>query len=221
MINLFCGYDKREADGFAVFTHSVIKHASQPVSIVPLASLGMQQGSNAFTLSRFMVPYLMGYTGHAIFCDASDMLMLADVAELDALFDDHFAVQVVKHPDYRTRHKTKYRGTDMECPNMDYARKNWASVMIMNCAHPVWQEFEDRIPSMPALDLLQFEFLLDEEIGDLPGEWNRLVDEGHYVAGAKLLHWTAGIPSFPEYADAPGSDLWKVERNEAFVAHGR
>jgi hypothetical protein len=139
VINLFCGWDKREADGFHVFTHSVITRATQPVSIVPIAGMGMQQGSNAFTLSRFMVPWLMGYQGHAIFCDASDMLMLGDIADLDALFDDRYAVQVVKHPDYRTKHKTKYRGTDMECPNMDYNRKNWASVMLMNCEHPAWQ----------------------------------------------------------------------------------
>ena len=221
MITLACGYDKREADGFHVFIHSVIKTASQPVSIVPLSSMGMQQGSNAFTLSRFMVPWLMGYQGHAIFCDASDMLMLGDIADLDTLFDDQYAVQVVKHTDYRTKHKTKYRGTDMECPNMDYNRKNWASVMILNAEHPAWKNLESKLYDMAPMALLQLGFLADREIGELPDSWNRLVDEGHYVAGANLIHWTAGIPGFPVYADAPGAQLWHTARKEAFVTHGR
>lgn len=221
MINLFCGYDKREADGFAVFTHSVIQHASQPVSIVPLAGMGMAAGSNVFTLSRFMVPWLMSYQGHAIFCDASDMLMLGDVSELDALFDDRYAVQVVQHANYKTKHRTKYRGTDMECPNTDYARKNWASVMLMNCQHPAWQPLEDKLYDMAPLALLQLGFLEDEEIGPLPDKWNRLVDEGHYLAGASLIHWTAGMPGFPEYANAPGAELWHATRKEAFVTYGR
>lgn len=221
MINLFCGYDKREADGFHVFTQSVIENASKEVSIVPLAGMGMRPGSNVFTLSRFMVPYLMGYQGHAIFCDASDMLMLGDVAELDALFDDRYAVQVVKHPRYNTKHKTKYRGTDMECPNMDYQRKNWASVFIANCAHPRWQEIEAALYDMAPIALLQFGFLNDEDIGELPDRWNRLVDEGHPVEGAGVLHWTAGQPGFPYYADAPGANLWHAARKRAFVTHGR
>lgn len=221
MINLFCGYDKREADGFHVFVHSVIQHASQPVSVVPLSGMGMRQGSNAFTLSRFMVPWLMGYQGHAIFCDASDMLMLADVAELDELFDPQYAVQVVKHPGYKTKHKTKYRGTDMECPNMDYNRKNWASVMLMNCGHPAWESIESKLYDMHPMVLLQLGFIDDEDIGELPNEWNRLWDEGHYLAGTKIGHFTAGIPSFPAHADSPGADLWFAARKEAFVEHGR
>jgi hypothetical protein len=183
--------------------------------------MGMAQGSNAFTLSRFMVPWLMGYQGHAIFCDASDMLMLGDVAELDSLFDDRYALQVVKHESYRTKHKTKYRGTDMECPNMDYNRKNWASVMLMNCEHPAWQNLEGKLYDMAPLALLQLGFLADEEIGELPDSWNRLVDEGHYLAGANLAHWTAGMPGFPAYADAPGAELWHAACKEAFVTHGR
>lgn len=216
MINLFCGFDKRESDGFSVFTHSVITRATQPVSIVPLSSMGMQQGSNAFTLSRFMVPWLMGYSGHAIFCDASDMLMLEDIAELDSLFDPQYAIQVVKHPDYKTRHRTKYRGTDMECPNSDYSRKNWASVFICNAAAPEWQQIEDKLYDMDPLTLLQLRFIPDDAIGELPDKWNRLVDEGQPVEGSAIRHFTAGFPGFKHYADAPGADAWHAEAKVAF-----
>lgn len=211
MINLFCGYDEREAIGFHVFVHSVISRATKPVNIIPLSAMGLPEGSNAFTLSRFLVPWLCSFRGHAIFCDASDMLMLGDVAELDALFDPQYAVQVVKHPDYKTKHRTKYRGTDMECPNSDYRRKNWASVMLLNCEHPHWQEIDPKyLETCSALAMLQLG--PNESIGELSDSWNRLVDEGHSVEGANLLHWTAGIPGFEQYADAPGADLWNKER---------
>jgi hypothetical protein len=214
VIKLFAGFDHREAIGFAVFSHSVITRATKPVSITPLAAMGLPQGSNAFTLSRFLVPWLCGFKGHAIFCDASDMLMLGDVAELDSLFDPQYAVQVVKHPDYKTKHRTKYRGTDMECPNTDYPRKNWMSVAIFNCEHWAWHgftpEYLDR--GADARVELQLANCLDEDVGELPDSWNRLVDEGQQVEGAKLLHWTAGIPGFEQYADAAGADLWNKER---------
>lgn len=212
MIHLFCGYDKREAIGFHVFAQSVIDRASVPVALIPLAAMGLPHGSNAFTMSRFLIPHLMSFKGHAIFADASDMLMLGDVAELDALFDPSFAVQVVKHPNYQTRHKIKYLGTEMECPNVDYDRKNWASVMLINCEHPGWFGFLPESMPANALPLLQFKFFKDEEIGDISGEWNRLVDEGHYVAGAKVLHWTAGVPGLPEYRNAPASENWHAAR---------
>lgn len=213
MLTIFCGYEVAEAQGFHVFVQSVIARASAPVAIIPLAAMGLPTGSNSFTLSRFLIPHLCGFEGRAIFVDASDMLMVGDVAELDELFDPACAVQVVKHPDYQTRHPVKYRGTAMECANRDYPRKNWASVMLVNCAHPGWEGMTpERIAEAHPLELLQFQFLPDDAIGALPPEWNRLVDEGHPVEGAKLLHWTAGIPGFIEYMHAPGASLWRAER---------
>jgi hypothetical protein len=211
MLKLFCGYDPREAIGFHVFTHSVIRRASAPIEITPLASMGLGEGSNAFTLSRFLVPKLCDFKGHAIFTDACDMLCMGDIAELDALFDPRYAVQVVKHPAYKTQHRTKYRGTGMECPNMNYDRKNWASVMLVNCEHPAWRiDIAELLP----VDLLTLKFIADADIGELPAEWNRLVDEGHPNDDAKILHWTAGVPAFDYYTSAPGADLWHFARIE-------
>lgn len=219
MINLFCGYDEREAVGFHTFCHSVVSRASKPVAITPLSSMGLPQGSNNFTLSRFLVPYLMGFKGRAIFADACDMLMLGDVAELDALFDPKFAVQVVQHPDYVSGHERKYVGTVMECAQTNYSRKNWASLMVVNCEHQAWRGIDPvSIGKASALDLLTFEFLSDEEIGFLPAEWNVLVDEGQDDDSAKLLHWTAGIPTFRHYRNARRSADWF--REHAAVSQG-
>lgn len=210
-MKLFCGYDPREAIGFHVFAHSAIRRTTRPIEITPLASMGLGEGSNAFTLSRFLVPKLCDYKGHAIFTDACDMLCLGDLAELDALFDPKFAVQVVKHPAYKTKHRTKYCGSTMECPNLNYERKNWASVMLVNCEHPAWRiDVSQLLP----VDLLTMRFINDADIGDLPPQWNRLVDEGHPYEDAKIAHWTAGVPAFDWYKDAPAADLWHFSRVE-------
>jgi hypothetical protein len=215
MIDLFCGYDRREAVGFHTFCASVMERATQPVSIHPLASMGLPQGSNDFTLSRFLVPHLMGFQGHAIFVDACDMLMLGDIAELDALFDSRYAVQVVKHPDYVSGHERKYVGTEMECAQSNYPKKNWASVMIVNAGHPAWKGVSPCwLSTVPAIQHLQFDAFLDEDIGALPPEWNVLIDEGHEREGAKLLHWTAGLPTFKHYRNARASADWFAEFEE-------
>lgn len=216
MIRLFCGYDTREAVGFHVFVASVLDCATAPVSIHALDARGLPQGSNAFTYSRFLVPWLCGFRGRAIYADASDMLMLADVAELDAMFDPAFSAQVVQHPNYRTRHHLKYRGTSMQCPNRDYPRKNWSSLMLLNCEHSAWAHWSPGfVEAARGVEILQMK---SQILGELPNEWNRLVDEGQPVEGAKILHFTAGIPAFPHYAKTPGADLWFAARDQMLEA---
>lgn len=216
MIRLFCGYDQREEPGLHVFVSSVLRHASAPVSITPLTSHGLSQGTNTFTLSRFLVPALCEFEGHAIFCDGTDMLALADIAELDALFDPRYAVQVVKHPAYVSSHRRKYVGTAMEVVQSNYMRKNWASCMVINCAHRAWHDIREQVLRRPPVDVLQFTFLDDSVIGELPPEWNVLVDEGQELDAMKLAHWTCGIPHFSHYANAKFSGLWFAARDAAW-----
>ena len=212
MLTIFCGYDERESVGYHIFVNSVLYRSGIPVSFVPLSSNGRKQGTNRFTLSRFLVPYLMGYKGKAIFADAADMICLGDVAKLAKMLHKQTnAVAVVKH-NYKTKNRIKYIGTEMESPNLDYHRKNWASLMLINCEHPAWRSVTpESIDTWSMMDLLQFKFLADHEIDDAPEEWNRLVDEGQPVDGAMILHWTAGIPGFKHYKDAVGADLWREE----------
>lgn len=222
-VNLFCGFDQRESVGFHVFVSSVLKRSRKPVAIHAMASMGLPQGSNAFSLSRFLVPWMMGFKGHAIFVDSADMVMLGDVAELDKLFDPKFAVQVVKHPDYTSQHERKYIGTDMECAQSNYSRKNWASVMVLNCEHSGWFGLTPKaIELKTSMQLLQLQDFLDSEIGELPKEWNVLVDEGQELKGAKILHWSAGLPTFRHYRNARASQDWHNEFDSMTqgMAHG-
>ena len=222
MINLFVGFDPREEVGTHAFNASVLAHTTEPVQITHLYKnmlekhLGhvFQVGTNEFTKTRFLIPHLMGRKGWAIFADGADMVLLGDLAELmqHAKPLEGKSVYVVKH-DYQTNSSRKYIGTQMEADNVDYPRKNWASLMLINCAHCAWPTVEE-VAKMDMLDLLQFKFLPDDKIGELPKEWNWLADEYGENENAKLLHWTQGSPGFSNYAKASHAHDW-------FAAHAK
>mgnify|MGYP003383082364 FL=1 len=211
MINIFAGFDQREEAGYHAFTSSVLEHASAPFTVTPLHlplfrsfyAPGVRDGSNAFVYTRFLIPFLQGYTGSAIFCDGSDMLLRADIAELWALRDPYKPVQVVKH-DYSTKWPRKYLGTKMEADNEDYPRKNHSSVMILNCMHMSWRKLTpESVQKMTGADLHQFSWLQENEIGELPIEWNWLVQEYGPNPDAKLLHYSIGVPLIHAHANSP------------------
>ena len=214
MINIFIGYDHREAIAYHVCANSIIRHSSKPISFMPLALNNMQDyqethtdGSNQFIYSRFLVPHLMEYNGWAIFMDG-DMLVRDDIEKLWALRDDSKAVMVVKH-DYKTKMTEKYLGAK----NENYPRKNWSSVILWNCGHAankaVTPEF---IETATGAQLHRFTWLADELIGELPNVWNWLPDEFGANQDAKLLHYTLGTPSFHDFATTPMGDEWHRER---------
>lgn len=222
MIRLFTGYDPRMRAGWHAFSDSVIAHASEPVAIVPLVRAALSDyvlasvtGTNDFTYSRFCVPALCDYTGWAIFMDGVDMIVRTDIAMLWAERETmrHAAVACVRHPSYETRHKRKYVGTPWEADNRDYARKNWASVMLMNCAHPAWRT--PIAPGIPLLDLLQLRVIPDAWIVDLQPGWNWLVDEYGPNEHAEVLHWTAGVPGLPAYRNAAHANEWHEHKDRA------
>lgn len=221
MIEVYTGFDPREEVGTHVFHSSVMEHCSEPVTFTPLHKpqiermLGdkFRSGTNAFTVTRFLIPALRDWRvgDLVIFADGADMLCLGDLAELKQYVNPSCAVQVVKH-DYKTRHPRKYVGTSMEADNRDYKKKNWASLMVINCGHYAWRKLTpDKVAGMKMIDLLQFNFLRENEIGSLPPEWNWLCDEYGENPKAKLLHWTAGVPGFPNYADAPHARDWEKQ----------
>lgn len=218
MIRIYTGFDPREEAGSHVFNSSVIHRATEPVSICHLHLPGLKKaykgnqrdGTNAFIYTRFLIPYLSHWEGFALFVDGADMLCRADIAELWAHRDPHMAVQVVKH-DYKTKSPRKYIGTKMEADNGDYPRKNWSSVMLINCAHYSWRRITpEAVEKMTGAQLHRFEFIEDRFIGDLPVEWNWL-DEFGPNKDAKLIHWTTGTPAFDHYKNAPHADEFRAQ----------
>jgi lipopolysaccharide biosynthesis glycosyltransferase len=213
-IPIFIGYDPREAIAYHVCVNSIIRQSSAPVAIVPLALNNFRDytethtdGSNQFIYSRFLVPHLMGYTGHAIFMDG-DMIVRGDIAELWALRQADKDVMVVKH-DYKTRMTEKYLGAK----NEDYPRKNWSSVMIFNCNnYPTKKLTPEYIQKSTGAHLHRFSWTSDDRVGELPPEWNWLPDEYGANPDAKLLHYTLGTPCFHEFATTTMADEWHRER---------
>lgn len=220
-INLIVGFDQREAIAYHVFCQTIIDRATMPVQFLPLAENTLNKykevhtdGSNKFIYSRFLTPYLMNYSGWAIFADG-DMVCQADISELWSLRDESKAVQVVQH-EYKTKVIKKYLGNK----NEDYPRKNWSSLILWNCAHPanaiLTPEF---IQSQPGSYLHRFSWLSDDVIGGLDAEWNWLAIEYPQNPNAKLIHYTLGTPCFRDYAKESMSDVWTrnyLRVNEGF-----
>jgi lipopolysaccharide biosynthesis glycosyltransferase len=212
-IPIFIGYDPREAVAYHTCANSIIRQASQPVAIVPLAlnlfsdyTETHTDGSNQFIYSRFLVPHLMGYTGHAIFMDG-DMIVRSDIVELWNLREFDKDVQVVKH-DYKTKMTEKYLGAK----NEDYPRKNWSSVILWNCnSHPNRRLTPEFVQKATGAELHRFTWIEDSRVGQLPPEWNWLPDEYGPNLDAKLLHYTLGTPCFHEFATTPQGDEWHRE----------
>lgn len=213
MINLFIGFDPREAATYHVLTQSILNTATVPVAITPLHSPmlngfdGQQDGTNAFIYSRFLVPELMQFEGWAVYCD-SDMLFRSDIAKLWAMRDDSKAVMVCQH-DYKTRHPVKSIGTQLEARNDDYPRKNWSSLVLWNCGHPANRLLtRGFVSEAGGRRLHRFEWLADDLIGEIPVSWNHLVWEFAFSPEANLVHFTLGAPGFDYYKDCDYSAEW-------------
>lgn len=209
MLRVFIGYDQREAVSWHVAANSVFQHTRESVAITPVTSQWLTRPkdpkqSNDFAFARFLVPWLCEYQGWALWMDC-DVLVRADVRELFDLADPEKAVQVVKH-DYTPRDSVKYLGNRQHA----YPRKNWSSVILFNNARcrRLSQTYVDRAPG---LELHQFQWLKDEEIGELPKEWNHLVGEYEPNPDAKLVHYTVGGPWFHQYKGCEFSSEWQDE----------
>ena len=211
-IPIFIGYDPREAVAYHTCANSIIRHASKPVALIPLALNLFEDytekhtdGSNQFIYSRFLVPYLMGFSGKAIFIDG-DMILRDDIIKLWNYVDTFIAwdVAVVKH-DYQTKMTEKYLGSK----NENYPRKNWSSVIVWQCdSFPNRQLTPQFIENATGAELHSFTWLEDKRILELPKEWNWLPDEYGPNTDAKLLHYTLGTPCFHEFALTPQGEEW-------------
>lgn len=212
MIRVFIGYDSHEVAAYHVLAQSILHHASEPVTIAPVKRSLLEKGrhymrprgaseSTEFSMSRFIVPHLCGYSGFALFIDC-DMMFRDDIAKLWALRDGSKSVMVVKH-DYAPKSAMKMRGA----MQLVYPKKNWSSVMLFSCGL-CGTLTPDYVNEASGLELHQFKWTQDELIGELPATWNHLVGEYDYDPDAKLVHWTLGGPWWSEFSDVEYADEW-------------
>ncbi len=188
MNKIFIGFDTRQAAAYTALSTSIITRATGPVALTPLLQHQLpvkRHGLTGFTWTRFLVPHLCHYNGWGLFMDA-DMLVLDDIDKLFALRDESKAVMVVKN-------KLAFE---------------WGSLMLFNCSHPdnhiLTPEY---IETAKGLHQCQW----TDNVGELPGEWNHLVGYDPPRKDAKGIHYTQGIPFFPETVDCEYSSQWNNE----------
>jgi len=222
-MKVFVGYDTREDIAYQVCKHS-LEARNKNVEVTPLVQNKLREAgwytrpvdklaSTEFTFTRFLIPELTNFNGWALFCD-SDIIFLNDVKELFDQADDKYAVMCVKH-DYTPKEGIKMDGQTQTV----YPRKNWSSVMLVNCGHPSNAKLDMDLvndPNITGAYLHRFSWLPDEEVGEFSHEWNWLTDwykEG--IDGTpKALHYTEGGPWFENYRNCPWHSTWKIELQE-------
>jgi hypothetical protein len=187
-LRVFIGVDERQPLAYTVAAHSVQFNASKPVAVTPLIQSQLpvkRRGLTSFTFTRYLVPWLCGFEGHALFMDA-DTLCMGDVAALP--WDAPNAVSVVKHEEAALH------------PGFQLAFER-TSVMLFNCAQCKALTPEYIETGRP--HTLEWA----SSIGQLPPAWNHLV--GYDTpSDAHLAHFTMGIPCFPETSGDEYAQPW-------------
>jgi hypothetical protein len=227
---IYIGFDARESAAFAVCRHSIKKRLNLPIPIYGVVLDDLRQSglyrrpteirdgklwdvisdapmSTEFAVSRFLVKELATRgrkegepVGWALFMDC-DMLARENLVRLFEQANPKYAVMCVKH-----KHMPP-PGTKMDGQaQVQYARKNWTSLMLINGDHPANSALTvELINTVPGRDLHRFCWLKDEDIGELSPEWNWLV--GHNEP--KVVHFTEGYPLLPGYEDVDFAEEWR------------
>jgi len=214
MITVCIGYDPAEAVAYHVLCHSILRHCSVPVRFIPINKANIaefkrdkEDGATEFSFSRFLTPYLCGYSGQAIFMDC-DMILTTDLSKILDECDLAHDVFVVKH-DYTPKTKTKFLGATQHL----YPKKNWSSVMVFNCfSQPCKRLDAETVNNASGKYLHQFEWADESRVGSLSPEWNHLVGENEPNPNAKIVHYTLGTPCFNGYEDQEWADEWFKEK---------
>lgn len=224
-LRIWVGRDAREIRAWNVACASFRRYATQPLELHAISmsscpglytrptrilhtggywdEISEAPMSTSHAIARFLVPFLCGYQGWALFTDG-DVLCRTDVAQLFALADERYAVQVVHHQ-YAPVSAEKMDGQ----VQTRYPRKNWSSVMLFNCGHPLNKALTvDHVNAVPGRDLHRFDWLPDEWVGPLPESWNWLAGHSSPTITPDLVHFTEGVPDMPGYEHGPYTDEW-------------
>ena len=222
-MKVFVGWDSREDIAYQVCKHSIL--SKQPeAEVIPLKQNELREqglywrdidklASTEFTFTRFLIPELAHYQGWALFMDC-DMILTTDIKELFDQADNKYAVMCVQH-DYTPREGLKMDGKQQTV----YPRKNWSSVMLVNCGHPSNAVLHKELVNDAEISgayLHRFSWLKDEEIGELDHTWNYLVGVYDDIDVPKLIHYTEGGPWFENYRNCEFHQLWKDELYDMF-----
>lgn len=218
-MRVYIGYDEREARSFKVAMGTAVAVGARPQPLYEdrLRSIGLlyrpmdtrghlwdlnsgAPQSTAFAIARFFTP-ILAHSGWCMFVDG-DVVFLRNPLELMQLADSKYAVMVVKH------NVGDVDGTKMDNRiQTSYPRKLWSSVMLWNVDHPANRRLNiQMLNQWPGRDLHAFGWLHDEEIGELPVNWNWLVGMQNKPENLAIAHYTLGTPELIEGGEH--ADIW-------------
>jgi lipopolysaccharide biosynthesis glycosyltransferase len=218
-LRIYVGWDSREDIAFQVLKQSITENASVPVEIIPLKQKTLRKAgyywrkvdklaSTEFTYTRYLIPELNEFKGWALFVDC-DFIFEEDIKLLFDYIDDQYAIMCAQH-DYIPTKSMKMDGKQQSV----YPRKNWSSMMLINCEHPENQILTKDLINRQDLTGAYFHRFLwiknEKTIGKISHEWNWLVN--WYTSPAdgtpKALHYTEGGPWFDDYEDVEYAANW-------------
>ena len=209
-INIYVGFDQKEAVAYHVFCQSLIDNTSIPLQIHPMALRTLnkykehhQDRSNDFVYSRFLIPFLNNYQGWAIFVDG-DMICQSDIKELFDLRDETKALMVVKH-NYKTKARKKYLEILMKITQEKIGQVLFYGIVVIKNIRYLTPEF---VANQTGKFLHRFSWLDDKDIGELPLIGIGLAIEYEDNTNAKIIHYTLGTPCFKDYKNTALSDIW-------------
>lgn len=185
MNRIFIGLDPRQAVSYTVASASFVLAARSPITIAPISAdlVGITRpGLTPFTWARFLVPWLCDFKGWALFVDA-DVVCLQDPENLFAQRDESKAVMVAN-------------------TSKSFER---AAVMLFNCAHPDNQILTpDYVESANRLHQIGW----TSQVGWIDRKWNHLVGYDKPETAPGIVHYTMGVPCWPQTSDCEHAELW-------------
>lgn len=221
-MKIFIGWDSREDIAYQVCRESLARNSSVFLDIKPIKQSEMRErgiywrehdalASTEFSFTRFLVPYLVNYEGWAVFMDC-DFLWRGDIAELMDYADPQYAVMCVQHRyEPKETHKMDNR------VQHQYPRKNWSSLMLINCGHrSVIQglHLED-VNKETGMYLHQLQWA-GPHVGALPIAYNYL--EGWHTRAdcpnPVGVHFTRGGPWFAQWGNVEYAEEWLAVAKE-------
>ena len=218
---VFIGYDSREDIAYRVCENSLARHSSRPLTIIDLNVSHLRNSghftrewredkegqkydvlddkpfSTEFSHTRFLCPHLAKINkmkNWVMFCDC-DFLFLRDVDKLFKFVEDNYddkAVACVKF-DWQPTEDTKMDNQKQ----LVYDKKLWSSLMLFNMKHKdVKNLTSEDVNTMKGLDLHQFKWTSDDQIGEIPGSWNHIPEVSQLKDSPNAIHFSLGGPWF-------------------------
>lgn len=191
-IQVFIGFDSKEANACYVCAHSISEHNPH---IKPLFLNQQQlryrgiykrpqdeQAATEFSLTRFLTP-LLAKSKYAVFCDG-DFIFRDDITKVLDEIDPEAVVSCVQH-DYVPKQQIKMDGK----VQYQYPKKNWSSFMVFNVEKAKKILTAELVNTADPSYLHQFKWA---EPAPLNRKWNHLVDEYDKDDTAVGVHFTNG-----------------------------